>query len=200
MTRRARVRDSLVARVVRGWSSGPDDERKRSAVGASSGERGAPRAPEDWTPDEAARRVKQLETEGPRSHGPQKHEGQITGEQHRARALEGIDPVTGAKGDIPTASTSFTSPEAYAQADFAVRNTPEFQAKAATGAPTIRVESTSLETALGPGYLKHVEGQTAVGAAAGTTKSVNFAGGRVFALYDKTPTGYALRTMYPKGQ
>ena len=179
-------------------------ERSRSGGEARASERVPPgqrRTPEDWTPEEAAARVKELEADG---HGPQRHEGDVTLEDQARRVRDGVDPMTGSARDgvtggqhrAPATSSAFKSNEAYAQAESAARGSPEFSARSAQGTPTIEV-SVPLEDALGPNYLKHVDGVSKAGARQGTLNRVDYTGGRVVAVYERTSTGYSLKTMYP---
>ena len=177
--------------------------RKRSGGGTPpGGPRGSRQSPSDWTPEEAARRVDELAQQG---HGPQRHEGQVTPEAHARRVLDGVDPATGSAEDFahggqhraPKTSSSFTSNEAYAHAESAVRNSPEFAAKASTGTPKFAVEM-PLSDALGAGYRDHVFGVTKLDPRA-TLNTVDFTGGKVVAVYERTASGsYKLTTMYAK--
>ena len=188
-----------------------DEESGDSTVGEgteSGGEGsrvpgGPKRTPSDWTPDEASRRVDELAKEG---HGPQRHEGQVTPEDHARRVLDGRDPASGSAQDFvhggqhhaPATSSSFTSNEAYAQAESSVRASPQFQAKAASGKNYIEVEQ-SLSAALGPGYRDYVFGVTKSDPRS-TLNAVDFTGGKVVARYRlvDTPQGavYRLVTMF----
>lgn len=169
--------------------------------GRTGGPRGPTRrTPSDWTPEEAARRVDELSQEG---HGPQRHEGQVTPEQHARRVLDGVDPATGSARDFahggqhraPRTSSSFTSNEAYAQAESAVRSSPAFDARAAAGGEWFRVEM-PLSEALGQSYRNHVFGVTKMDPRA-TLNTVDFTGGNVVAYYRRNASGgYRLDTMY----
>lgn len=188
-----------------GSKDGDKGERNRSGVAPASR-----RTPYDWTPDEAAHRVDELKVQG---HGPQRHEGQVDAAQHDARVLKGTDPATGQPevhltgrkaGQLkkpPEKSSSFRSNEAYAQAEAKARQSREFLEGAAEAKPRIEVKSVSLEDALGSDYLRHVEGRTTVGVPGGSTKSIDFSGGRVTAYYERNARGgYDLVTMFPEGR
>jgi hypothetical protein len=127
-------------------------------------------------------------------------------EDHARRVLDGVDPMTGSAADgawpgelhdpVPT-STSFTSNEAYAQAEAAAHRSPEFAKQAAAGKSTIYVKQLTLSDALGPQYLDHVDGVTLKDPAASLSRA-DLTDGRVFAIYDLRDGDYVLRTMYPK--
>jgi hypothetical protein len=98
-------------------------------------------------------------------------------------------------------SSSFRSKEAYAQAEMKARQSPEFKGQAAAGKEYINVRLT-LREALGPDYLKHVDGHTKIGAPAGATRALNFKGGGVNARYelvDPKAKTYRLITLHPEG-
>ncbi len=149
-------------------------------------------------------------------HGPQRHEGQVTGAQHdaRERVLRGVDPETGqvevftrgperGQPKITKKSSSFRSNEAYAQAEHAARNSPEFEAQVLAGEKTIYVERLRLDEAIGSDYLRHVEGRTTVDVTkSGTTRAAEFRDGTVFVKYqwNAGTRRYDLVTMYPKGR
>lgn len=145
-------------------------------------------------------------------HGPQRHEGQVTEEQHNARALRGVDPETGrvevftsgpkrGQPKITQKSSSLMSNEAYAQTEAAARQSPTFAADSAAGKRLIEVKDVSLRSALGDDYLRHVEGRTTIGAAPGSTRAADFNGGTVTALYRRNASGgYDLVTTYREGR
>jgi hypothetical protein len=115
-------------------------------------------------------RIRQLTKQG---HGPQRHEGQVTNDQLRARAVEGKDPVTGTTEDAylkqPDGTpethkygrhaTKVNSEEAYVNADDYLRSSAEFKAEAAgkNVGDRIAVEK-SLEEIYGPDYKYNVSG------------------------------------------
>jgi hypothetical protein len=81
------------------------------------------------------------------------------------------------------------------------RQSPEFKGQAAAGKEYINVRLT-LREALGPDYLKHVDGHTKIGAPAGATRALNFKGGGVNARYelvDPKAKTYRLITLHPEG-
>ncbi len=153
-----------------------------------------------------ARRFAELATQG---HGPQRHEGAVTRQMLIDRVLLGIDPMTGTSRDgvtgrphrAPPIASRITSPEAFVAAERFVRRTPEYRAArdAAQFEPAYQRGSflvvLPLEDALGPDYLRLVEG---VRTAGGGAISADFDRGNLLAVFRHVPGSEpALVTMCP---
>jgi SPP1 gp7 family putative phage head morphogenesis protein len=156
-----------------------------------------------------ARRFAELEAQG---HGPQRHEGAVTRQMLIDRVLDGKDPMTGTSVDSvtgrphrpPPIATRITTPEAFVAAESYLRRTAEYRAArdAALFAPIYRRGGfsvvLSLDDALGPGYLRIVEG---IKRADGSIVDVDFEGGLLLAIFRLEPSGApVLVTMYPVGR
>jgi SPP1 gp7 family putative phage head morphogenesis protein len=156
-----------------------------------------------------ARRFAELEAQG---HGPQRHEGAVTQQMLIDRVLDGKDPMTGTSVDgvtgrphrPPPIATRIKTPEAFVTAESYLRRTAEYRAArdAALFAPMYRRGSfsvvLSLDDALGPDYLRLVEGVRRVD---GRIVDVDFEGGLLLAIFRLEPSGApALVTMYPVGR
>lgn len=156
-----------------------------------------------------ARRFAELEAQG---HGPQRHEGAVTRQMLIDRVLDGKDPMTGTSVDgvtgrphrPPPIATRITTPEAFVAAESYLRRTAAYRAArdAAFFAPMYRRGSfsviLSLDDALGPDYLRLVEG---VRRADGRIVDVDFEGGLLLAIFRLEPSDApVLVTMYPVGR
>jgi len=156
-----------------------------------------------------ALRFAELEAQG---HGPQRHEGAVTRQMLIDRVLDGKDPMTGTSVDgvtgrphrPPPIATRITTPEAFVAAESYLRRTAAYRAArdAALFAPMYRRGSfsvvLSLDDALGPDYLRLVEG---VRRADGRIVDVDFEGGLLLAIFRLEPSGApVLVTMYPVGR
>jgi SPP1 gp7 family putative phage head morphogenesis protein len=153
-----------------------------------------------------ARRFAELTAQG---HGPQRHEGSVTRQMLIDRVLRGIDPMTGTRVDgvtgrphrAPPIASRITSPETFVAAESYLRRTPEYRAArdAALFEPAYRRGSflvvVPLENALGPDYLRFVEGVRIDG---GGAVVVDFDHGTLMAIFRHIPGGEpVLVTMYP---
>lgn len=134
-------------------------------------------------------------------HGPQRHEGQVSRAQHEQRVLLGVDPANRRTGCVRD-SSSFKSNAAYAQAEATAYAAAKLQAPVSSRRIRMVVDAIPLKDALGPEYLRHVEGQTARGSPAGTTRDVDFVEGTFTAIYewDSRSARHSLLTMYPRGR
>ena len=137
-----------------------------------------------------SQRFADLSTQG---HGPQRHEGAVTGQMLQDRVLRGIDPMTGTRIDgetggrhrAPRAASRFTTPEAFVAAETYVRSTPEYRAarEAALFDPVYQRGSfeivVPINDALGRDMLSAVEGVTRIGprSAAEPLAAMSFDGG-----------------------
>jgi len=163
-------------------------------------------------------RIRQLTHEG---HGPQRHEGQVTEEQLRARAVDGKDPVTGttddaykknpdgtpAKHQYGRDATKVNSEEAYVSAEDYLRSTDEFKTQAAEKGVNERIIiRRKLEEIYGPDYKNSVSGVTREGTKNNPTGShpTDFTDGNMVAVWVRDATAWgsngnwSLLTMYPE--
>jgi hypothetical protein len=135
----------------------------------------------------------------------------VTLEQHARRVKDGIDPMTHSARDgvnngqhrAPATSSSFTSNQAYAQAELKTRESPWFESQAKNGQDPIVVKDLEIKDALGPNHERFVVGLTKKNAQQGTLLGANYSRGRITAVYDAVRdtsgkiAGYKLRTLYP---
>jgi RHS repeat-associated protein len=174
-------------------------------------ERAAREAADKAAKEATQKRLSELANEG---HGPQRHEGDVTDQQLKDRAMYGKDPMTGTTVDGVTGgvhktgknATKVNTPEDYVKGEAALKNSNEFKDKAADAAKNgenrIVVEDTKLEDIYGPQYRDSVSGQTRQGSKnnpTGTTPT-DFTDGTMKGVYDRDPaTGeWKLVTMYPE--
>ena len=161
-----------------------------------------------------SRRFADLSTQG---HGPQRHEGTVTGAMLEARVLRGMDPMTGTRVDgetggrhrAPRAASRFTTPEAFVAAETYVRSTPEYRAARDAALFDSAYQRGSFEIAvpivdaLGRDMMYAVEGVIRIGPRNGPDPLVamNFDDGLVIAQFRIAADGEPqLITMFPVGR
>ena len=153
-------------------------------------------------------RINTLKKQG---HGPQRHEGDMTKAQLKARVTQGIDPETGTTTDKYTGrrhnigqhATKITSEVKYVEAEKNVRGSDIYK-KAIENAEdnslkTIRIRNPIGEI-LGSKYKDHVFGYTRTGGIgkANTISETDFSDGTIFSYYAKNKQGtWILRSLYP---
>jgi hypothetical protein len=171
------------------------------------------------TEKKISQRIDELKTDGPGSHGPQRHL-EVTDAQLQQRlgtpqfnpdgtpklkpsgfvkSAGSIDPMTGTTTDAVTGglhhsgnfATRFDSPAEYAYADNVLRARAD-----ATGNGA---QSASIESLLGPDGYKGMTGYYIDPANPGNYAPVNFQGGSISARYKFNELGQPyLYTMYPE--
>ena len=153
-------------------------------------------------------RIAELKSQG---HGPQRHEGDMTKEQLKARVTQGIDPETGTAKDKYTGrrhnigqhATKITSEKKYVEAEEKMRASSHYK-KAIANAEQLGGKKVKfrqpLRDILGSDYKDHIFGYTREGEIGSVRRltETDFSGGTVFAVYEKDSAGsWLLRTLYP---
>ena len=160
---------------------------------------------------EIAAEIAEMKAQG---HAVDRHGADVTDGQTKLRAGEGIDPMTMTREDgvrsgdahrVGPTATQFTSDRAQVAARRAVEASPDYQtelAKAvAANKERFEVSSTSLESALGPDYLQHVNGSTRTGPRGpnASLSPTDLTNGHLKAYYirDNETGKYDLNTLFP---
>ena len=155
-------------------------------------------------------RLRQLKTDVPGAHGPQRHEGEVTNQSLIDRVMKGDDPMTGTTIDgvhgrkhfQVRKATKFKTPVDYVRADEFIRNSADFKNSILKGSDMFDITVPISDPKLfGPNAQSRFLGKKRIGSKQNPTglQDLDFRNGTIKAIYKKRPNGsYGLYTMYPE--